>query len=66
MLSMWCNLFAKNGGVLFAIFWWCKVLSMVCTVCFLCGVIYLLRMRVYCLPSFGGVKCYLWCVLYVV
>jgi hypothetical protein len=33
------------------------VLSMVCTVCYL--------LVVYCLPSFGGVKCYLWCVLYV-
>ena len=66
MLSMLCSLFVKNGGVLFPIFWWCKVLSMVCKVCYLCGVIYLLRMGVYCLPSFGGVKCYLWCVLYVI
>ena len=31
---------------------------MVCTVCCL--------LMVYCLPSFGGVKCYLWCVLYVI
>jgi hypothetical protein len=27
------------GGVLFPIYWWCKVLSMVCTVCCLCGVV---------------------------
>ena len=45
------------GGVVFVVFWWCKVLSMVCIVCCL--------LVVYCFPSFGGVKCYLWCVLYV-
>jgi hypothetical protein len=39
------------GGVVFGIFWWCKVLSMVCTVCCL--------LVVYCFPSIGGVKCYL-------
>jgi hypothetical protein len=46
------------GGVMFVVFWLCKVLSMVCTVCYL--------LVVYCLPSFGCVKCYLWCVRYVV
>jgi hypothetical protein len=56
VLSMVCTV-CYLGGVLFAIFWGCKVLSMVCTVCCL--------LVVYCLPSFGDVKCYLWCVLYV-
>jgi hypothetical protein len=41
------------------------VLSMVCTVCFLWGVLYVVYV-VWCLSSFGGVKCYLWGVLCVV
>ena len=71
---LWCVLYViygaywllSIGGVVFVVFWWCKVLSMVCNICYLCGVIYLLRMGLYCFPSFGGVKCCLWCVLYVV
>ena len=67
----WCSVIygvycmLSIDGVVFPIFWWCRVLSIVCTVCYLCCVVYLLRMGVYCFPSFGGVKCCLWCVKYV-
>jgi hypothetical protein len=86
--DLWCVLYVFNGvycmlsiGVVFPIYWWCKVLSMVCTVCCLCGVVFAIfwwckvlsmvctvccLLVVYCFPSIGGVKCYLWCVLYVI
>ena len=49
------------GGVLFPIYWWCRVLPMGCTVCCLCGVVLVVfwwcsvLYGVFCMLSICGV-----------